>query len=167
MAIIIDNFNIINIINNKANLNYFFSKNSFILNLGTNIHIYYNKIVFNKLLPINKKITWANISKIKVSKIKNIPIYFKNIKQKILLNNILFIFKFNLNILFLNILINKNYNIIFKNKLYSIFNIRIIIINYNNIWNLYLLNIDFFNKNYKIIEIIFNILKNKILNNLL
>ena len=56
MAMAIDNFNIANIIDNKVNLNYSFSKNSFILNLGTNIHIYYNKIVFIKLLLINKKI---------------------------------------------------------------------------------------------------------------
>ena len=40
-------------------------------------------------------------------------------------------------------------------------------ISYNNIQNLYLLNINFFNKNYKIIEIVFNISKNKNLNNLL
>ena len=40
-------------------------------------------------------------------------------------------------------------------------------ISYNNIQNLYLLNINFFNKNYKIIEIIFNISENEILNDLL
>ena len=49
----INNFNITNIINNKANLNYFFLKNSFILNSKINIYIYYNKIAFNKLLLID------------------------------------------------------------------------------------------------------------------
>ena len=52
----IDNFDIANITDNEADLNYFFSKKKFILDSGANIHICYNKIVFTKLLLISKKI---------------------------------------------------------------------------------------------------------------
>ena len=52
---IINELNIVN--NNKSYLNYFLFRFSFILSFKANIYIYYNKLIFNNILLIIKKIT--------------------------------------------------------------------------------------------------------------
>ena len=77
--------------NNKSYLNYFLFRFAFILDSKINIYIYYNKSIFINILLTIKKIAQSNIFKIKAFKIGFIPIKFKNIAKKILLENVLFI----------------------------------------------------------------------------
>ena len=86
----------------------------FILNFDATIHICCEKSYFREIKSCNNIVLWNKISRIKAFDIDFVSIIFNNTSQKAILQNCLYVSKFQINLISIHKLL-KNYKVIFDN----------------------------------------------------
>ena len=86
----------------------------FILNFDATIHVCCKKSYFREIKSCNNTVLWNKISRIKAFDINFVSIIFNNTNQKTILQNCLYVSKFQINLISIHKLF-KNYKIIFDN----------------------------------------------------
>jgi hypothetical protein len=89
-----------------------------ILDSGATIHTCINKDLFIKLLPTDMTIKWGNTNKrIKASGIGDISVIFDQTRQKAIIRDVLYIPELGINLLSLNVAVDKGFYFIYKNNI--------------------------------------------------
>ena len=114
------------------------SPKTFVLDSGATSHVYCDKSLFIDLIPIEKYVSWGKINKIKASGIGSVPILFKDSNRIAILNNCLYIPKFEVNLISIGNLINRNFKVIFKNNCCKVYKNNLLITNSTTYKGLYL-----------------------------
>ena len=86
----------------------------FILDFDATIHICCEKSYFREIKPCNSTVSWGKILRIKAFDIDFVSIIFSDISQKAILQNCLYVSKFQINLISIHKLF-KNYKVIFDN----------------------------------------------------
>ena len=97
-------------------VNFFNSENSFILDFEATTYVCNNKFLFDEIKSTSVKISWDQVSKLQASRIENVLVVFKDTKIKAKLTNCLYVSKFDTNLISINLLLQKDFQILFENN---------------------------------------------------